>query len=109
MKNTEQLVYEMLNPPKKKAAVAVVDSNIHREHILPSEKAFSYKMKMEALKAQGKRTDLAWMTAPLFTHRVSVWRSYGDKYDPVMMLFSKCDATKLLPISALYRSFGACQ
>lgn len=59
MKNTEQLVYEMLNPPKKKAAVTVVDSNIHREHILPSEKAFSYKMKMEALKAQGKRTDLA--------------------------------------------------
>ena len=58
MKNTEQLVYEMLNPPKKKAAVAVVDSNIHREHILPSEKAFSYKTKMEALKAQGKRTDL---------------------------------------------------
>ena len=56
MKNTEQSVYEMLNPPKKKA---VVDSNIHREHILPSEKAFSYKTKMEALKAQGKRTDLA--------------------------------------------------
>ena len=48
-----------INPPKKKAAVAVVDSNIHREHILPSEKAFSYKTKMEALKAQGKRTDLA--------------------------------------------------
>ena len=43
MKNTEQSVYEMLNPPKKKAAVAVVDSNIHREHILPSEKAFSTK------------------------------------------------------------------
>ena len=59
MKNTEQSGYEMLNPPKKKAAVAVVDSNIHREHILPSEKAFSYKTKMEALKAQGKRTDLA--------------------------------------------------
>lgn len=54
MKNTEQLVYEMLNPPKKKAAVAVVDSNIHREHILPSEKAFSYKMKMEGIKGTGQ-------------------------------------------------------
>ena len=40
------------------AAVAVVDSNLHREHILPSEKAFAYKMKMEALSHQGKRTVL---------------------------------------------------
>ena len=38
--------------------IAVVDSNLHRERILPSEKAFAYKMKMEAMKAQGKRTDL---------------------------------------------------
>ena len=35
------------------AAIAVVDSNLHREHILPSEKAFAYKMKMEAMKHQG--------------------------------------------------------
>ena len=40
------------------AAIAVVDSNLHREHILPSEKAFAYKMKIEALSHQGKRTDL---------------------------------------------------
>lgn len=40
------------------AAIAVVDSNLHREHILPSEKAFAYKLKMEALSRQGKRTDL---------------------------------------------------
>ena len=40
------------------AAIALVDSNLHREHILPSEKAFAYKLKMEALKHQGKRTDL---------------------------------------------------
>jgi len=40
------------------AAIAVVDSNLHRENILPSEKAFAYKMKMEAMKHQGKRTDL---------------------------------------------------
>ena len=35
------------------AAIAVVDSNLHREHILPSEKAFAYKLKHEALKHQG--------------------------------------------------------
>ena len=35
------------------AAIAVVDSNLHREHILPSEKAFAYKLKYEALKHQG--------------------------------------------------------
>lgn len=40
------------------AAIAVVDSNLHREHLLPSEKAFAYRMKLEALKAQGKRSDL---------------------------------------------------
>ena len=43
---------------RNEAMIAVVDSNLHRERILPSEKAFSYKMKMEAMKAQGKRTDL---------------------------------------------------
>ncbi len=40
------------------AAIAVVDSNLHREHILPSEKAFAYKLKAEALRHQGKRSDL---------------------------------------------------
>ena len=40
------------------AAIALVDSNLHREHILPSEKAFAYKLKMEALNRQGQRTDL---------------------------------------------------
>ena len=40
------------------AAIALVDSNLHREKILPSEKAFAYKMKMEALSRQGQRTDL---------------------------------------------------
>lgn len=40
------------------AAIAVVDSNLHREHILPSVKGFAYKLKMEALSRQGKRTEL---------------------------------------------------
>lgn len=40
------------------ATILMVDSNIQREEVLPSEKAFAYKMKLEALKHQGKRTDL---------------------------------------------------
>ena len=40
------------------AAIALVDSNLHRETILPSEKAFAYKLKMEAMSRQGQRTDL---------------------------------------------------
>lgn len=43
---------------RDEAAIMVVDSNLHREHLLPSEKAFAYKMKLEAMKNQGKRTDL---------------------------------------------------
>ena len=42
------------------AAIAVVDSNLHREHILPSENAFAYKLEMEALSRQGKRSDLTF-------------------------------------------------
>lgn len=38
----------------------MVDSNLQREEILPSEKAFAYKMKLEALTHQGKRTDLTF-------------------------------------------------
>ena len=40
------------------ATIALVDSNLHREKILPSEKAFAYKMKLEAMNRQGQRTDL---------------------------------------------------
>ena len=40
------------------AAIAVVDSNLHREHILPSEKAFAYRMRLEAMSRQGHRSDL---------------------------------------------------
>ena len=41
---------------KDEAIIAMVDSNIHREHLLPSEKAFAYKMKLDAIKHQGKTT-----------------------------------------------------
>ena len=44
------LVYEI---SREEAAILLVDSNLHREHILPSEKAFAYKLKMEALSHRG--------------------------------------------------------
>ncbi len=43
---------------RDEAIIALVDSNLHRDHILPSEKAYAYKLKMEAMKRQGRRTDL---------------------------------------------------
>lgn len=51
MKTVPALIYDIT---RDKAAIMLVDSNLHREHILPSEKAFAYKLKMEALKHQGK-------------------------------------------------------
>ncbi|MBO5421410.1 MAG: ParB/RepB/Spo0J family partition protein [Clostridia bacterium] len=50
---------------KEEAIIEMVDSNLQREHILPSEKARAYKMKMDAMKQQGKRTDLT--SSPLGT------------------------------------------
>ena len=46
------------NLSEDEAVIVMVDSNLQREEILPSEKAFAYKMKLEAMKRQGKRTDL---------------------------------------------------
>ena len=43
---------------REEAVIMLVDSNLHREHILPSEKAFAYKLKMEAMSRQGQRTDI---------------------------------------------------
>ena len=43
---------------RDEATIAMVDSNLHREKILPSEKAFAYKLKMDAMSRQGQRTDL---------------------------------------------------
>lgn len=43
---------------RNEAAIALVDSNLHRERVLPSEKAYAYKMKLDAMKRQGYRTDL---------------------------------------------------
>lgn len=59
----------------EQAVILMVDSNLQRENILPSERAFAYKMKLEALKAQGKRTDL---TSPQLAEKLSA-AQVGDK------------------------------
>ena len=66
------------------AAIVLVDSNLHREHILPSEKAFAYKMKLEAMKHQGWRSDL---TSPQVVARSRttemVGAESGDSHEQV--------------------------
>lgn len=57
------------------AIIMLVDSNLHREHILPSEKAFAYKMKLEAMSHQGKRNDL---TSTQVAQKLSVERIGDD-------------------------------
>ena len=61
---------------RDEAAVMLVDSNLHREHILPSEKAFAYKLKMEALSHQGKRTDL---TSPQVVSKLRTGDIVGEE------------------------------
>ena len=55
MKEVPAFIYAVT---RDEAAIMLVDSNLHREHILPSERAFAYKMKMEAMNRQGYRSDL---------------------------------------------------
>ena len=66
------------------AVILMVDSNLQREHILPSEKAFAYKLKLDALKRQGKRSDIT--SAPLvskFRTGDFVGKDNGDSREQV--------------------------
>ena len=56
--NLKQVPVIVRNFSREEAVIAMVDSNLQRERILPSEKAYAYRMKMEAMKHQGQRTDL---------------------------------------------------
>ena len=58
MLNLETVPVTVCDVSREEAMIMLVDSNLHREHILPSEKAMAYKLKLDALKSQGKRTDL---------------------------------------------------
>ncbi len=66
------------------ATIIMVDSNLQREQILPSEKAFAYKMKLDAMKRQGFRSDLTSVPlAQRSTSRVELGKSVGESQDQV--------------------------
>lgn len=66
------------------AIIIMVDSNLQREKILPSEKAFAYKMRLEAMKRQGQRTDLTSVpVAQKSTSRVELGKAVGESQDQV--------------------------
>ena len=78
------LVVEM---DRDNAAIALVDSNLHRDNISPSEKAFAYKLKMEAMSRQGHRTDLTsgQVVPKSDDNRTSaeIGEPYGESYKTV--------------------------
>ena len=61
----EKIPARVQNLTKDEAILSMVDSNLQRDEILPSEKAFAFKMRLEAMKRQGQRTDLT--SSPLET------------------------------------------
>ena len=77
------------------AVIIMVDSNLHREEILPSEKAFAYKMKLDAMKRQGQRTDLTSSpVATKFDAATELGKEYGESRDQV---FRHIRLTYLIP------------
>ena len=78
------LVIEM---DRDNAAIALVDSNLHRNNISPSEKAFAYKLKMEAMSRQGYRSDLTsgQVVPKSDDNRTSaeIGEPYGESYKTV--------------------------
>ena len=77
------------------AAIALVDSNLHREKILPSEKAFAYKLKMDAMSRQGQRTDLTLsQVATKLDTAAEIGKAVGESRDKV---FRYIRLTELIP------------
>ena len=79
----------------EESIITMVDANLQREHILPSEKAFAYKMKMEALKNQGKRTDLtSYQVGTKFDAAEEIAK---DSKDSRIQVFRYIRLTNLIP------------
>ena len=79
----------------EEAVITMVDSNLQREHILPSEKAFAYKMKMDAMKRQGKRSDLtSSQVATKLDAAAEIGKRAGESRDQV---FRYIRLTELIP------------
>lgn len=77
------------------ATIIMVDSNIQRSNILPSEKAFAYKMKLDALKHQGKRTDLT--SRPLGEKLFSIDELAENSEDSARQIQRYIRLTNLVP------------
>lgn len=94
----EDLPCIVRNLTDDEAILIMVDSNLQREHILPSEKAFAYKMKLDAMKRQGKRGDLT--SVPLaqksegMTSREILGKQVGESQDQIRRYIR---LTELLP------------
>ena len=78
------------------ATIVMVDSNLQREKLLPSEKAFAYKMKLDALKRQGQRHDLTLApVVPKLPARDKIAQDAGEKSG--MAITRYISLTKLIP------------
>ena len=92
IKTVPALIYAI---DRDAAAIALVDSNLHREHILPSEKAYAYKLKMDAISRQGKRTDLTLsQVATKLDNAADIGKQNGESRDTV---FRYIRLTNLIP------------
>lgn len=78
----------------EEATIIMVDSNLQREEILPSEKAFAYKMKLDAMKRQGQRTDLT--SRPLGEKLYSVDKLSQDVPDSARQIHRYIRLTELI-------------
>lgn len=96
----ETLPIIVRNLTREEAVISMVDANLQREHILPSEKAFAYKMKFDALKCQGRRTDI---TCPPVVDKLSpkanltatrIGEENGDSHEQIRRYIR---LTELLP------------
>lgn len=76
---------EVLNVDDDVAAIMMCDSNLHRSVILPSEKAFAYKMRLEAMNRQGKRTDLtsATLLQKSISSREMLAKEVGESHEQI--------------------------
>lgn len=80
---------------RDKATIILVDSNLHREHLLPSEKAFAYKMNVEAMNRQGERTDL---TSSQVGKRLNTYEVIAEESgESRNQIYRYIRLTKLLP------------
>ena len=83
--NIENIPARVMELTSDEAILSMVDSNLQRDEILPSEKAFAYKMRLEAMKRQGQRTDLT--SVPLAqkskTSRELLGEEVGESQDQV--------------------------